>query len=156
MSDPEPGWTRRQRRLHAWVAGLVGVQAILAWPMGAAAQRLAEVERGIGTASGMDFLVTTLHTGNGLAVALLTAWRLRLRYEHRALAPRRPLWVRLHHALLYALVLAMSSSGALHGFAGVAAAAGWHAVGKWLLLVAVAVHVTGAVLHALPKRRESR
>ena len=53
-----------------------------------------------------------------------------------------------HHALLYGVLLAMALSGALHYYAGLEAAARWHEIGKWALLLLVAVHLVGAAAHA--------
>jgi len=155
MHDRPPVWTRLQRRLHWTVAALVLGQALLGWPMAAAVERLERLERVAATGATpglLDFLVTTAHTGSGIAIGLLVAWRLKLRAERRSVAHgevRRAWPARALQATLYASLVLMVVSGALHWYAGVAWAASWHGAGKWLLLGALVLHLGGALRHAV-------
>lgn len=146
-----PTWSPLQRRLHWLVAGLVLGQYLLQDAMRSAGETVARGE----TVSAGEFLVTTLHTWGGAAVAALVVCRLVLR--RRAPVPvaagglgaGAARLVRWHHLALYAALVAMVLSGALHYYAGVEAAARWHGIGKWVLAALVAVHVGGALRHAL-------
>jgi len=152
MNGRPPVWTRLQRRLHWTVAALLLAQASLGWPMAAAVRRLERVAGGGGTPGLGDFLLSTLHTASGVAIGLLVLWRLKLRLERLTEeAPRRPWPARLVQAVLYAATLLMVVSGSLYWYAGLSAAAGWHGAGKWLLLVAVALHLAGALRHWLAR-----
>jgi len=149
-----PTWTPLQRRLHWIVALLVAGQFTLQQAMRSAN----EAARAGETVTFVQFVVTTLHTWGGAGVALLVAWRLVLR--RRAPVPVAagapgPLAARLigwHHRLLYALLVGMALSGALHWYAGWEVAARWHEIGKWLLVTAVVVHLGGALRHRLGGR----
>ena len=146
-----PVWSALQRRLHWLVAALVLGQYLLQGPMRRAGEAVAE---GAPVTFG-QFLVTTLHTWGGAGVALLVLWRIRLRRGRAVptgggrLGPRLARWVGWHHALLYAVLLAMALSGALHYYAGVESAARWHEIGKWLLAALVTIHAAAALVHGL-------
>ena len=144
-------WTPLQRRLHWLVALLVLWQFALQGTMRAASEAAAAGESiGFG-----QFVVMTLHTWGGAGIAALVLWRLVLRRRSPvgvgggALGPLAARLVGWHHALLYALLLAMALSGALHYYVGWAAAGRWHEIGKWILGLAVALHLGGALRHAL-------
>jgi len=152
MHDRPPVWTRLQRRLHWTVAVLVLGQGLLGRPMAAAVERLERLAATGATPGLLDFLVTTAHTGSGIAIGLLVAWRLKLRAERRSVAHgevRRAWPARTLQATLYAALVLMVVSGALHWYAGVAWAASWHVAGKWLLLGALVLHLGAALRHAL-------
>ena len=148
-------WTPLQRRLHWIAAGLVAGQFALQGAMRAAH----EAARAGEAVTFGQFLVTTLHTWGGAGIAVLVAWRLALRRRRPVavadgtLGPRAARLVVWHHRLLYALLVLMALSGALSWYGGVAAADRWHASGKWALGAAVAVHLLGALRHALAGRR---
>ena len=149
--DGVPVWSPLQRRLHWLVAWLVLGQFLLQRPMRAAVRAAAEGE----AVTFWQFLVTTLHSWGGAAIAPLVLWRLVLR--RRAPVPvaagrlgaRAARLIGWHHALLYVVLLVMVLSGALHYYAGSEQAARWHELGKWVLGVAVALHVGAALGHAL-------
>ena len=146
-----PTWTSLQRRLHWLVALLVLGQFLLQRPMRSAVEAAAAGE----AVTFVQFLVTTLHTWGGGGVAALVLWRLVLRRRAPVpvaagtLGPRASRLVGFHHGALYALLLAMVLSGAAHYYAGWEAAARWHEIGKWALAVAVALHLAGALRHAV-------
>lgn len=145
-----PVWSALQRRLHWAVVPLVLLQYLLQRPMHAASEAVSAGE----PVTFVQFLVSTLHTWGGAAVALLVLWRLVLR--RRSPVPvaggrftaRAARLVELHHRLLYVALLAMALSGALHYYAGLDAAARWHEIGKWVLAALVSVHVLAATVHA--------
>ena len=128
-----------------------------------------------GGVGALDFLVTTVHTWSGATIGLLLAWRLAVRRararekvrdgasgavpaDRRGAVPpgtgARLRWIvaATNHALLYLVTGAMVGSGALHWYAGVEAAARWHAILKWALAGLAAVHVAAALWHALVRR----
>ena len=157
--DPLPTWTPLQRRLHWLVAALVLAQFLLQRPMRAASEAVAD---GVAVSFG-QFAVTTLHTWGGAGIAALVVYRIVLRRRRPVpvggarLGPRESRLIGWYHASLYGLLLAMALSGALHYYAALPGAARVHELGKWLLGVAVAVHLVGALRHArLSGRRRDR
>ena len=147
---PVPVWSALQRRLHWLVVPLVLLQYLLQRPMHAANEAVSSGA----SVTFVQFLVSTLHTWGGAAVALLVLWRLVLRRQARVPVAggrfgARAAWlVEWHHRLLYVALLAMALSGALHYHAGLEAAARWHELGKWALAALVSVHVLAATVHA--------
>lgn len=148
----EPGtarWSSLQRRLHWLAAVLVLGQYLAQEPLREANAAAAAGE----TVTLGGFVVTTLHVWGGIALAAIALWRLALRRQRPVaagggiLGARASRLVALHHRLLYALLLAMALSGALHYYGGWEAAARWHRIGKWLLGAAVALHLCGALWH---------
>ncbi len=141
-------YTPLQRRLHWWVAGLVAMQyAMQYWLVDAMAR-----VRGGENISFADFVLTNAHMLIGAAVAYWVVVRLRLRWQLAKSAPKQvfspvqhlALWV---HRLMYAVLLGMAASGALHYYAGWPFAGQLHGWGKWLLGILIATHLAGAALH---------
>jgi cytochrome b561 len=102
------GWSRAQRRLHWWTAGLVGGGFVLAWIM--VAVPFSDLVT--------KFLLYQLHKTMGLTVLALLAWRWALRARRGRPAPEVTTpWERraaaLGHAALYALLLAVPVLGYL-------------------------------------------
>ena len=152
---PTPTWTPLQRRLHWIVALIVAAQFALQGAMRSAS----DAARAGEAVTFGQFVVTTLHSWGGAGIALLVVWRLVLRRRSPVaagagtLGPRAAAWVAWHHRLLYALLVAMALSGALHWYVGWQGAARWHEIGKWMLAPAIAVHVLGALHHAWRRGR---
>jgi cytochrome b561 len=139
-------WSRLQRRLHWGVAAVVLVQFLTQDVMREAMKQVA-VDQAPGFGA---FIILTLHVWGGAVAGFLVLWRIRLRMAGRV--QKRPLAAHLNHAVLYLSVLVMSGSGALHYGAGVDWAVRWHVVGKWLLVGAVCLHLTGSLWHTVVKR----
>ncbi len=99
-----------------------------------------------------DFLLTSAHMLIGAAVAYLVVVRLRLRGQMANHAPvaifspvqQLALWA---HRLMYAVLLGMVASGALHYYADWSFAGQLHEWGDWLLGLLIAMHLAGAALH---------
>lgn len=142
-------WTPLQRRLHWLVAAIVLMQFVLQDAMRSATDTAASGGR-IGF---IDFVVTTVHSWGGALIAFLVIFRLVLRRRapvvvgSGGLEPLAARFVQANHLLLYALLMLMSVSGVLHYHVGLEFAARWHEVGKWLLALAAALHVAGALRH---------
>lgn len=142
-------YTLLQRRLHWLVIVLVFVQYLAQETMGEAMRAIERQE----PVTAMHFFVTTIHTWCGALLAVVMIWRWTLR---RRPVPvngglmARPLarYVAVHHMMLYLTILMMALTGALHYYVGLPAAGRWHELGKWLLLVLIAIHVLGALSHA--------
>ncbi len=143
-------YTTLQRRLHWLVLLMLIAQYLLQVPMRAAMAAIESQE----TLTLFQYLVATVHTGNGISIAAIMIWRWQLRRRAVPLAggnltPRREKLVRVHHVSLYVTVLGMMVTGALHYYVGIEAAGQWHEWGKWLLLVLVGVHIAGALSHGV-------
>ena len=166
------GWSRGQRRLHWWTAGLVAAGFVLAWIM------LAVPLRDLLS----KFLLFQLHKTIGLIVFALVLWRLGLRARAGRPATEAGLSVRerraagVVQALLYALLLAVPGLGYLTActapsgvptlFLGlipvpaiVGADPGWYEVlrtaHRWLAITLV-VLAGGHALAALSHHRRGR
>ncbi len=104
-----PGWTATQRRLHWWIAALIGIGFCVA-PLMVAVPLRALLAK---------FLLYQLHKTIGLTVLALAAARLVVRARHGRPAPdaTMPAWQRRAaasvHAALYALALITPSFGYL-------------------------------------------
>jgi len=147
-------YTPLQRRLHWWVAGLVLAQYAMQDWLVAAMERVRSGE----DVEFSEFLLTNLHMLIGAVVAYLVVVRLRLRRQMMLGNPPQPplklvqrlaLWV---HRSIYAVLLGMVASGALHYYADWSVAAQLHEWGKWLLGVLILVHLAGAMAHYWQQR----
>ncbi|MBX2886691.1 MAG: cytochrome b/b6 domain-containing protein [Granulosicoccus sp.] len=150
IAPPSPVvfYSSLQRRLHWLVILLIAVQYLTQKPMREALQAI-ELQQSLGL---YQFAITTIHTWVGACIALLMLWRWRLRRRPVPLngglmTQRRARWVTAHHLSLYVAVIVMALSGALHYYFSWSPAARWHELGKWLLLVLIAIHVLGALSH---------
>lgn len=140
-------YSSQQRRLHWWVAGLVGVQyAMQNWLIDAM-QRVNSNEN----VSFFDFLLSNVHMLLGFAVGYLVFLRLRLRRQNSGSSKdatdstgqqKVALWI---HRMIYAVLISMVVSGTLHYYAGLSLAETAHEWGKWVLAVLVGLHLVGAV-----------
>lgn len=141
-------YTPLQRRLHWWVAGLTAAQyAMQNWLVDAM-----DRVRGGQSIGLSDFLLTNVHMLIGASVAYLVVVRLRLRRQMAKASPSvglssvQRLALRVHR-LLYAVLLGMVVTGALHYYADWSFAGQLHEWGKWLLGLLIAMHLTGAAQH---------
>ena len=106
-AEAPAGWSRGQRRLHWWSAGLILAGFAIAWPMVALPldQLLAK------------FLLYQAHKTIGLTVLALLLWRLILRLRRgrpawdAELSPAQARLARVGHAALYALMLVVPALG---------------------------------------------
>lgn len=153
-----PGWTRLQRQLHWWVAGVVACQFVLQEPMRSAMETISRNE----AISFGQFLVTTVHVWGGTLILALTLYRIRLRTIRPVrvgagqLPARLAGAVLLTHRLLLAVVLVMGVSGLAHWYLNLEAAAKVHESAKWGLGGLVTLHVCGALWHRLSLRSVKR
>lgn len=148
VSKPVIFYTLLQRRLHWLVLLLVLGQYLLQWPMQRAMVAIERQE----TLSFLQFLVATVHTWGGIAIAALMLWRWQLRRRRvpvatGTLGPGRERLVHMHHVSLYVALVLMAFTGVLHYYLGVEVAARWHEWGKWLLAALIGIHVVGALSH---------
>lgn len=143
-----------QQKLHWAVVILVGVQYLLQSPMRAA---MANHSDHI-SLSGIDFLVTTLHTWGGAVIGAIMVYRLMLRVQnpvevgaggvkglYRVVASGM-------HWGFYVLLLFMVVTGSLHYYFDLHGLAIWHERGEWLLLGMIVVHGLAALLHHFWKK----
>jgi len=150
-SDNVIFYTPLQRRLHWLVLLLVIVQYSLQVPMERALEAIERQE----TLGFLSFLVTTVHTWGGIAIAAIMIWRWQLRktvvpLADGTLSARQNCLVRWHHVSLYGVLLLMALTGVLHYYFGFVPAGRWHEWGKWLLAVLIGIHVAGALSHGRP------
>lgn len=146
MSRPQPkGYTRLQIILHWLIFVLIVLQFVLHEPMSDAWRALRR-----GTEIPFNPLVAQ-HVFTGLLVLVLAV--LRLGVKARRGAPPLPadepkaLKIAAHvtHLSLYALMILVPLSGAVAWFGDVRAAGQGHEVLKTLLLLAVVLHIAGAL-----------
>lgn len=141
-------YTTLQRRLHWLVILMISGQYLLQNPMREALLSIDRQETlGLG-----GFLVTTLHTWGGILIGAVMLWRWQLRTRTVPLnagemSESRVRWVTIHHWCLYAVILVMMLTGAMHYYLGWQVAARWHELGKWLLLGLIVIHIVGALTH---------
>lgn len=149
-SDKTVFYTLLQRRLHWVVIVLLGLQYVLQGSMREALEAIERQE----TLSFVQFLVTTTHSWGGISIALIMFWRWQLRKKRPVplnagqVSVMRERLARIHHVSLYVMIGIMASTGALHYYAGLAFAARWHELGKWVLCMLILTHIVGALSHA--------
>ncbi|TYO89241.1 cytochrome b [Oceanicella actignis] len=150
MTRAPKGYSPAQIALH-WIGAAALVAAFVSHDsMLAALRALRE-----GAYSGPDAGVLT-HVIAGLAVLALALWRLSLRARRGAPPPpadepslARAL-ARATHVALHALMIALPVTGAAAWFGGLRLAGEIHGEAlKPILLIAVALHVAGALHHGL-------
>lgn len=147
-SDSVIFYTPLQRRLHWLVLLLLIAQYALQIPMQRAMEAIERQE----TLGFLSFLVTTVHTWGGIAIAALMLWRWQLRRRAVPLAGGtlsafQESLVRWHHVTLYVVVVLMALTGVVHYYFGFSPAGRWHEWGKWVLAVLLLLHVAGALSH---------
>lgn len=141
-------YTALQRRLHWAVFVLICIQYLAQDAMHDALHAIEQQE----PLRFSQFAITTLHTWGGISIAALMLWRWQLRKRRVPLngglmTQARARWVTVHHLGLYAVVLLMALSGAMHYYLDWGLAGRWHELGKWFLLAMIAIHVLGALSH---------
>lgn len=141
------GYSFTQIRLHWVIAVLIIGQLIFGEDMGTAWRA---VERG--TAPEMTLMVWG-HIIAGIAVLVLVAWRLALRFTRGAPLPPDVGSPVLHlaahagHWGLYVLMVALPVTGLAAWYGGIEAAAEVHEIMKPITILLVAVHVVAALWH---------
>lgn len=156
MAKHVQGYSRVQVALHWSVLVLVAFQ-FLAHDGIEAAWRAHTRDA---AASGDERALAYLHVGVGLTVLLLVLARLYLRFTRGVPAPppddppAMQLVADLTHWLIYALLFALPLSGGVAWFAGVEPAADVHEVLQQLLLLAIALHVAGALFQHFIRRSD--
>lgn len=149
MMRNRTGYSRTQIALHWAVAALVAAQYIFKDGIVGAWAAI-----GQGETLAFDPLVMAHVAGGGLILALVV-WRLVLRLRRGVPPPPRnepsALKALSHvaHWAFYAVLAAMSVTGALAWFGSVTQAAGAHDVLKVVLLALVALHVVAVPFHRL-------
>ena len=145
------GYSRSQIWLHWATFGLVALQFLFS---DAISEAFGRAMKGEAVAPS---LLLGQHILGGVLIAALTAWRLRLRMMRGA--PEVPegtdFEVKLakgtHHAL-YALLILAPLAGALAWFAEIGPAAGLHGLFTTLMMLAVVLHVAGALKQQFVKK----
>ena len=144
-------YTRTQRLVHWWVAGLVGAQYI-----GQNAMRSAMERVGAATTPELgDFLITTAHSLAGLTVLGLMVWRIGMRRKNPVpvaggkLSVKVSLLARAWHLSLYLAIFFMAISGTASYYTEYELAARLHELCKWVLGTLVIGHMLAGLAHWL-------
>ncbi len=143
-----------QRKLHWIIVLLVACQYILQSPMRSA---MSNLQHNV-TLSGLDFLVTTVHTWGGAAIGAIMVYRLWLRWQNPVpvgAGELKGVWrviAQSTHWAFYGLLFFMVATGSLHYYFEWRSAAYWHEKGEWLLLGLILVHGLAALLHHFYKK----
>ncbi|SEN61857.1 cytochrome b561 [Gemmobacter aquatilis] len=143
------GYSRGQIALHWLAAGVIAAQFLLEDGI-SAAWRAVEG----GEAFAFDPLILA-HVVGGVAVLLMAAWRLALRFGRGVPdlpvgdPPLQRLVANLTHIGLYALMVVLPITGGVAWFGGIEAMAEVHEVLTTLLLVLVGLHVAAALYHQI-------
>ncbi len=143
------GYSRTQIALHWAVAALVAAQYLLNDAIAAAWK--AHVQN---IAYSFDPLILA-HVVGGALILVLVLWRIALRVTRGAPPlpkeepPALALLARLAHLTFYAVLIALSASGALAWFADVRPAASVHNVLKVVLLALIALHILAVIFHQI-------
>jgi cytochrome b561 len=146
MAKPT-GYTRAQIRIHWIIVLLIAAQYLLS-------DTISHAWRGWldGTPVAFDPLIAQ-HVVTGGLIALLTLWRLGLRFTHGAPPPpaeeHGALKIVAHgtHWAFYGLLLLLPVSGSMAWFVGVEQAAMAHNVLKVILMALIVLHVAAALYH---------
>lgn len=148
-------YSRTQIALHWTVALLVLAQFLNSDAIGSAWRAVRQ--RAETVPSGP---LVTAHVVAGIAILLLAVWRITLRLRRGAPPPpaEEPRALRIvaaaTHGSLYLLLLLVPLSGMTAWFGNVGAAGDVHEALKTLLLLAVALHVVGALYQAFVLRSD--
>lgn len=156
MKRDVTGYSAAQVALHWSVVVLIVFQFVASDAMERSWRAL---ERGEARPAA-DAVLTNLHAVSGITILLLVFARIWLRVTRGA--PKPPAdepWI-LHmaaeatHGLLYLLLLAMPVTGAVAWFGGVRLAGATHGLLTNLLLIAVFLHVGGALFQHFVRRTD--
>ncbi|MGD9915072.1 MAG: cytochrome b [Rhizobiaceae bacterium] len=155
MTKSEQGYSALQIGLHWAVVVLVAFQYVAHNAIEAAWNAFQRNE----PPAGSDALVA-LHIGAGVAILVLMLARIGLRMTRGAPSPPadEPRLLQVFaegvHYAIYGLLLLLPLTGLVAWFLGVPAAASVHVVLKTALLVAVALHVAGALFQHFVRRSD--
>lgn len=145
---PAPkGYSVTQIGLHWIVAVLIVLQLVFGEAIGDAWEEMEEGGAAVYDAGAL------FHIGVGVAVLVLTLWRLSLRASRGA--PPAPMdepplfrmLAHLGHLALYALMIVAPLTGLVAWFGGLEAAAEVHEVMKPLFIVLILAHVGAVIWH---------
>ncbi len=156
MAKHSTGYSTVQVALHWTVVVLVTFQFLAHEGMEEAYRAFRRAEM----PTGDDETFAYLHIGVGVTVLLLMLTRLFLRLTRGVPAPPKddPLPMRLVadgiHWLIYALLILLPLSGSVAWFAGVERAADAHVLFQNILLIAIALHIGGALFQHFVRRSD--
>lgn len=141
-------YSRTQIILHWTVAVLILLQFLFSDGMSTAWRAYEH-----GTYVATDFTTGALmHIIGGVAILLLAIWRVILRLRNGGPAPEAAepkalqMLASVVQFVLYATLFLMPITGMLAWGGGIVAAGEWHQVVKLVLIVAVTLHITGALV----------
>lgn len=148
MQTPDR-FSRMQIILHWTIAALIVAQFLFSGAMETAWRA---VERN--TFTDADFTAGVgVHIAFGIAVLILAIWRVVLRVRHGAPPPPESepkalqMLASIVHLVLYGAMFLMPITGMMAWGGGIIAAGEWHQAVKMVLIVAVTLHVAGALVH---------
>ena len=150
------GFTRAQIVVHWVTAVLVIFQVLMGEQIGPAWEAIQEGT----TPAAAELFAANVHVAVGISVFVLGLIRLVLRLVHGAppLPAGQSRWQTLTaqsvHWLLYGVILAMPVSGAIAWFGGVELAGAIHHLAKPLIILAIVLHVAGALVQHFVKRTD--
>jgi cytochrome b561 len=150
------GYTSIQIILHWVMAVMVVFQVVMGENIGPAWQAFRERT----TPAEADLFAANVHVAVGMGVLALAVVRLFLRVTHGA--PPLPAGqsrvqrgiAHVVHAILYIVIVAMPISGAIAWFGGVEIAGTVHHFAKPVIILAIALHVIGALVQHFVKRTD--
>jgi cytochrome b561 len=150
------GYSGAQIALHWIMAAMVLFQVVMGENIGPAWKAFREGT----TPAAADLFAANVHVAIGMGVFALALVRIGLRLMHGA--PPMPagqgrLQTAVAHAVhgvLYLVILAMPVSGGIAWFGGVELAGTVHHFAKPVIIVAVALHVAGALLQHFVKKTD--
>lgn len=156
MAKTVTGYSTAQVALHWTVVVLVVFQFVANSPMASAWRAMQR-----GEAAPADAMpLANLHAVAGVLILLLALARIYLKVTRGT--PKPPadeprilqIFAEATHGLLYLLLLLVPVSGAVAWFGGVAQAAQGHVVLKTVLMLAVVLHVAGALFQHFIRRSD--
>lgn len=150
------GYSFAQIVLHWVMAVMVVFQVVMGENIGPAWQAFRDGT----TPAEADLFAANVHVAVGMGVLALAVARLFLRITHGA-PPPPPGQSRVQrgiahsvHAVLYIVIVAMPISGAIAWFGGVEIAGTVHHFAKPVIIIAIALHVIGALVQHFVKRTD--
>ena len=149
-------YSSAQITLHWVIAAMVVFQVIMGENIGPAWQAFRDGT----TPAEADLFAANVHVAVGMGVLALAIVRIALRLIHGA--PPMPAGqsrlqtgiAHLVHAVLYVVIVAMPVSGAIAWFGGVELAGTVHHFAKPVIVIAVALHVVGALVQHFVKKTD--
>ncbi len=155
-SERPAGYSAAQIALHWIMAAMVLFQVVMGENIGPAWRAFREGT----TPAEADLFAANVHVAIGLGVFALAIVRLFLRVTHGA--PPMPAGQgRLQtgiahavHAILYLVIVAMPISGAIAWFGGVELAGTIHHFAKPAIVIAIVLHVAGALVQHFVKKTD--